>query len=70
MAHAVCPRSFEHFGGTCAIAEEDGSLVGFPVGFAPEPGDETVGGLPVHHDATGVGFYFIVMGKRLVREAQ
>ena len=39
------------------------------VGFELEPGDETVGGLPVHHDAAGVGFDFVVMVKRLDREA-
>jgi len=134
MVHAVCPQLFEHLGDTCVIAEEDGNLVGFLVGFVSqrmpgtgyvhfagvrpdrrglglgkemyrrftaaarargctrlyaetgtwntdsiafhrgvgfelEPGDETVGGLPVHHDAAGVGFDFVVMIKRLDREA-
>jgi hypothetical protein len=66
LVHASCPQLFEHFGGTWVIAQKDGSLVGFP----QEPSDEIVGGLPVHHDATGVGFDFIVMVERLDREAR
>lgn len=31
------------------------------VGFVLQPGDEIVDGLPVHHDAAGVGFDFVVM---------
>lgn len=39
------------------------------LGFVLAPGDETVGGLPVHHDAAGVGFDFVVMVMSLDREA-
>jgi len=35
------------------------------LGFTLEPGDEIVDGLPVHHDAAGVGFDFVVMVLRL-----
>ena len=134
MVHAVCPQLFEHLGDTCVIAEQDGELVGFLVGFVSqrmpatgyvhyagvrpdrrglgigaemyrrfaetavargctrlyaetgawnaesiafhrtvgfvlEPGDEVVDGLPVHHDAAGVGADFVVMVKPLVGEA-
>ncbi len=130
MVHAVCPQLFEHLGDTCALAEQDGELVGFLVGFVSqrmprtgyvhyagvhpgrrglgigrelyrrfstamagrgctrlyaetgtwnvdsiafhrslgftlEPGDETIDGLPVHHDAAGVGFDFVVMVKHI-----
>jgi GNAT superfamily N-acetyltransferase len=133
MVHAVCPQLFEHLGDTCVIAEREGALVGFLVGFVSqrmpgtgyvhyagvrpdcrglgigremyrrftatvagrgctrlyaetgtwnvksiafhqdvgftlEPGDETVDGLPVHRDAAGVGFDFVVMVKPLGRE--
>jgi GNAT superfamily N-acetyltransferase len=131
MVHAVCPQLFEHFGDTCVIAEADGELVGFLVGFVSqrmpgtgyvhysgvrpdhrgrgigkglyerfaeamrvrgcvrlyaetgtwnrdsiafhqrlgfelEPGDDVVEGLPVHRDAAGVGFDFVVMVMPLV----
>jgi len=126
MVHAVCPQLFAHLGDTCVIAEDDGVLVGFLVGFLSQsladtgyvhyagvhpdyrgrgvghelyrrfadevrrrgctkllaetgtwnvksiafhekigfilqPGDEVIDGLPVHHDAAGVGFDFVVM---------
>ena len=35
------------------------------LGFTLEPGDEISDGLPVHHDAAGVGFDFVVMVLRL-----
>jgi GNAT superfamily N-acetyltransferase len=125
VVHAVCPQLCEHLGDTCVNVEQDGDLVGFPVGFvsqrmpgtgyvhyagvhpdrrglgigreryrrfadAARPrgctrlyaeigtgnvksiavhrsigfellrGDEVVDGLPVHHDADGVGFDFVV----------
>jgi ribosomal protein S18 acetylase RimI-like enzyme len=133
MVHAVCPQLFEHFGDTCVVAEREGALVGFLVGFVSqrmpgtgyvhyagvrpdcrglgigqemyrrfteaaadrgctrllaetgawnvesiafhqnvgftlEPGDEIVDGLPVHHDAAGLGFDFVVMVKPLDRK--
>jgi GNAT superfamily N-acetyltransferase len=126
MVHAVCPQLFEHLGDTCVMAEADGELAGFLVGFISQrmqgtgyvhyagvhpdyrglgigrelyrrfaetvrsrgcrrlyaetgtwnaksiafhtrigfelqPGDVVVDGLPVHHDAAGVGFDFVVM---------
>jgi len=39
------------------------------VGFTLEPGDEVIDGLPVHHDAAGVGFDFVVMVLRFDEEA-
>jgi GNAT superfamily N-acetyltransferase len=133
MVHAVCPQLFEHLGDTCVIAEADGELVGFLVGFVsqrlpdtgyvhyagvrPElrgcgvgkelylrfaesmrvrgcrclyaetgtwntdsiafhvrigfelqPGDEVADGLPVHHDAAGVGFDYVTMVMPLDRD--
>jgi len=133
MVHAVCPQLFEHLGDTCVIAEVDGALVGFlvgfvsqrmtgtgyvhyvgvhperrglgigkelyrrfadvvrargctrllaetgtwnvrsiafhrSIGFALEPGDEVVDGLPAHHDAAGLGFDFVVMVMPLGQE--
>jgi len=35
------------------------------LGFTLEPGDKIIDGLPVHHDAAGVGFDFVVMVLRL-----
>ena len=130
MVHAVCPQLFEHLGDTCVIAEDDGRLVGFLVGFLSqrlaetgyvhyagvhpdyrgrgighelyhrfadevrrrggttlraetgtwnvksiafhralgftlEPSEEVIDGLPVHRDAAGVGFDFVVFVRRL-----
>jgi GNAT superfamily N-acetyltransferase len=133
MVHAVCPQLFEHLGDTCVIAEVDGELAAFLVGFVSQrmrgtgyihyvgvhpdrrglgigkelyrrfaeavrlrgctrlyaetgtwnvesigfhtrigfvlqPGDDVVDGLPVHHDAAGVGFDFVVMTMPLDRD--
>jgi GNAT superfamily N-acetyltransferase len=57
MVHAVCPQLFEHLGDTCVIAEADGELIGFLVGFAsqrlPETGYVHYAG--VHPGRRGLG---------------
>ena len=33
IVHGVCPQLLEHMGDTCVIAEDDGVLVGFLIGY-------------------------------------
>jgi N-acetylglutamate synthase-like GNAT family acetyltransferase len=40
------------------------------IGFELQPGDAIVDDLPVHHDAAGVGFEFVVMVKPLSGEVE
>lgn len=57
MAHAARPQLFEHLGDTCIIAEDDGVLVGFLVGFLSQRQADTgyVHHAGVHPDYRGRG---------------
>lgn len=64
MVHAVCPQLFEHLGDTCVLAEREGDLIGFLVGFVSQrmPGTGYVHYAGVRPDCRGLG-----IGRELYR---